>query len=147
MALLPPCSNHNWHFLSKSTPIMQRSESQHSFSILQPDLCGNLNRLTGWMAVLGAFCLAQISLALRKLSRERNSVLLRLILSAIKLPAGELIRDYGMSATWHECTAKLTKAIGISWPRVKKNTCPSPSALSFWGFGPSQTFTSFPSGV
>ena len=80
-----------------------------------------LNRLTGWMSVLGAFCFAQMSLALRKLSGEQNSVLLRLTLSAIQLPACGLICDYGMSATWHECTAKPTKAIGISWPTVK--TC------------------------
>ena len=112
------------------------SVQSHSFSILQPDLCGNLNRLTGWMAVLGAFCLAQISLALRKLSRERNSVLLRLTLSAIKLPARGLICDYGMSDPWHECTAKLTRAIGISWPRVKKKHMPLKSPytrfLGFW---------------
>ena len=76
---------------------------------------------------------------LRKLSGERNSVLLPITLSAIKLPARGLICDYGMSATWHECTAKLTKAMGISWPRVKKNIekhmpLESPSALSVWAF-------------
>ena len=86
---------------------------------------------------------------LRKLSGERNSVLLRLTLSAIKLPARVLICDYGMSDPWHECTAKLTKAMGISWPRVKKNiekhmSLESPSALSFSVIGPRQTFTSFP---
>ena len=48
---------------------------------------------------------------------------LQLSLSAIKLPARRLICDYGLSATWNEFPAKLIKAIGISWARVKNNTC------------------------
>ena len=98
------------------------SVQSHSFSIFQLDLnhlkSEPVDRLDGC-----TWCFLSCAKVLGSRQTQRRTKLSRIATHFVRdqLPAGELICDYGMSATWHECTAKPTKIIGISWQTVK--TC------------------------